>query len=246
MKVDMIGISPDQLMFSNLHSHSQWEIVVCLKGTSTMQVGKQEIDFRPGVIVCQPPNVPHGSVSTTGFQDMWVRIDGFVPFSPEAVPVFQDDEAGRFTKLAKMLYETFIRQEPNSDRIVAALWDAMYQLMVSWSADRIRNPAVSSLLHDMVLNLSNPDYDLGRQIEEAGYSPDHLRRCFKKELGQTPTAYLNRLRIDHARRILDLPDHGGYSVKQIALLSGFSDPYYFSTTFKKIQGCSPMEYLRRQ
>ena len=36
------------------------------------------------------------------------------------------------------------------------------------------------------------------------------------------------------------------SVKNVALLSGFSDPLYFSKVFKKRVGCAPTEYISRQ
>ena len=41
---------------------------------------------------------------------------------------------------------------------------------------------------------------------------------------------------------VSLFDNGIDSVKNVALLSGFSDPLYFSTTFKKIMGKTPKEY----
>ena len=245
MNVNMIGLSAEHLLRCDAHAHREWEIVACLQGSCSLRVGEREIAFEPGVIVCQPPGMLHSAVSTGGYQDIWVRIDDFVPTCPEPVPVFQDDEAGRFTTLLKMLYESFISHQPNGARIAAALWDALYQLLVSWSTDRIENPAVSGVVHEMILNLSNSDFDLGACIRRTGYNPDHFRRCFRRELGQTPTAYLITLRLEHACRFLELPDCGGYTVKQVAQLSGFEDPYYFSTLFKKKFGCSPTAYLHR-
>ena len=245
MHVAMVGISSKNLPYCAAHAHSQWEVVMCLQGAATLRVGTQEIAFTQGMIVCQPPHVPHEITGTQTYQDMHVRIEGFVPPSQSPVPLFVDDAENRFFTLLRMLYESFIKREPNSEHLVNALWDALYHLMVSWSQGRIEQPMVNTLLRKIALNLSNPDFDLAAQIRQSGYSADHFRRCFKRETGFTPAAYLISLRIDHARRILDLPDHGGYTIKQIALLSGFSDPYYFSTLFKKIVGCSPSAYLKK-
>ena len=41
---------------------------------------------------------------------------------------------------------------------------------------------------------------------------------------------------------VSLFDHGIDSVKNVAALSGFSDPLYFSSVFKKSIGCSPSDY----
>lgn len=246
MRVEMAGISSENLTHCDAHAHGQWEIVMCLRGAATLRVGGQEIAFRQGVIVCQPPNVPHEVTGTQAYQDMHVRVEGFVPPGQSPIPIFCDDAENRFFTLLRMLYEAFVKREPNGERLVAALWDALYQLMVSWSEGRIEQPMVSALLREMALNLSNHDFDLAAHIRQSGYSADHFRRCFKREIGTTPAAYLIALRIEHARRMLDLPDHGGYTIKQIAQLSGFADPYYFSTMFKRTLGCSPTAYLEKQ
>jgi len=47
------------------------------------------------------------------------------------------------------------------------------------------------------------------------------------------------MRISYA---VTLFDHGIDSVKSIALLSGFRDPLYFSSVFRKTVGVAPTEY----
>ena len=58
-------------------------------------------------------------------------------------------------------------------------------------------------------------------------------------MGVSYSEYLRTLRIKYA---VSLFDHGIDSVKNVALLSGFADPLYFSTVFKKYTGLSPKEY----
>ena len=53
------------------------------------------------------------------------------------------------------------------------------------------------------------------------------------------TEYLRNLRIKYA---VSLFESGLDSVKNVALLSGFKDPLYFSNVFKKTIGVSPREY----
>jgi YesN/AraC family two-component response regulator len=38
-------------------------------------------------------------------------------------------------------------------------------------------------------------------------------------------------------------DHGIDSVKNVAFLSGYKDPMYFSNVFKKVVGRSPKDYM---
>lgn len=62
-----------------------------------------------------------------------------------------------------------------------------------------------------------------------GQSPEHFHRSFRGLTGATPFAYLLRLRMTRARRLL----HGGLSVKEAAAQCGYEDPLYFSRVFAR-------------
>ena len=47
------------------------------------------------------------------------------------------------------------------------------------------------------------------------------------------------MRIAHAKELLRDP---ALSIKEICILSGYSDPNYFSRIFKKQEGVTPSEY----
>ena len=55
--------------------------------------------------------------------------------------------------------------------------------------------------------------------------------------------YLRSVRLKYA---VTLFDHGIDSVKNVALLSGFSDPLYFSKVFKDTIGVSPTVYVKNK
>lgn len=75
--------------------------------------------------------------------------------------------------------------------------------------------------------------------EHLHISPNYLCERFKKQVGQNISDYLTTLRMARAKQLLrDV----NYRVSDIAWAVGFSDPKYFSSTFKKQVGMSPMEY----
>jgi AraC-like DNA-binding protein len=65
---------------------------------------------------------------------------------------------------------------------------------------------------------------------------------FREKMGVLYSEYLRSLRLKHAVLLMD---HGIDSVKNVALLSGFNDPLYFSTVFRKSTGVSPKEYMAK-
>ena len=70
---------------------------------------------------------------------------------------------------------------------------------------------------------------------------DHLTFCFRQELGTTPIEYLQRYRVNQAKRLLKESER---SITEIALEVGFSDSSYFSRIFRRITGMSPETFRR--
>ncbi len=70
----------------------------------------------------------------------------------------------------------------------------------------------------------------------------YMVHLFSREYGISPINYLISRRIQESRHLLDNTDH---SLSQISHMLGFSSPSYFSQSFRKLEGISPMEYRKR-
>jgi len=77
---------------------------------------------------------------------------------------------------------------------------------------------------------------------EMAVSERTLVRRFTAVLDQSPLTYLQHLRIDSARALLEAGDLG---VEQIATQVGYSDTSSFSRLFRERLGLSPGAYRRR-
>lgn len=69
----------------------------------------------------------------------------------------------------------------------------------------------------------------------------YLAHAFQKEYNISPINYLLRRRITESKALLASTDH---SLTQISELVGFSSPSYFSQSFRRLEGMSPIEYRR--
>lgn len=74
-----------------------------------------------------------------------------------------------------------------------------------------------------------------------GYHPFYLNQLFRKQTGFTLNRYQLECRIRRACTMLVYTD---LSIREIADSLGFSQPSYFSETFKKLRGLTPGDYRR--
>lgn len=83
------------------------------------------------------------------------------------------------------------------------------------------------------------DISLDDVSRNVNISPYYFSKIFKEETGQNFIEYLTNIRIEKAKELLISSE---YSMKEICLMCGYSDPNYFSRSFKKNVGVTPTEY----
>ncbi|MFI6697976.1 GlxA family transcriptional regulator [Streptomyces sp. NPDC050509] len=76
----------------------------------------------------------------------------------------------------------------------------------------------------------------------ARLSPRHFARAFRSETGTTPGRYVERVRLEHARRMLEESADG---VEAISRSCGYGTPEAMRRAFVKTLGTAPAEYRRR-
>ncbi|MFF3843266.1 GlxA family transcriptional regulator [Streptomyces sp. NPDC001930] len=90
----------------------------------------------------------------------------------------------------------------------------------------------------------HPDGDLSVEAlaARARLSPRHFARAFQAETGTTPGRYVDRVRLEHARRLLEETSRG---VEEVARASGYGTPEAMRRAFTKTLGTAPADYRRR-
>lgn len=76
-------------------------------------------------------------------------------------------------------------------------------------------------------------------VAEAGVTRTHLARVLKTATGQTPTGYVNRLRLERAARLLTTTT---LTILEVAGECGFENPAYFYRLFQARFQTSPHAY----
>lgn len=70
---------------------------------------------------------------------------------------------------------------------------------------------------------------------------DYLNRVFHKAVGHSIISYLNRVRINRAKELIETTP---IKFSEIGYLVGIEDPYYFSKLFKKYTGFTTSQYFK--
>lgn len=108
--------------------------------------------------------------------------------------------------------------------------------------EETEDPLLRRVMQYVEENLSNSDANVGEMAAAAAVSRSGLLRKLKQTMGVTPQELLSEARIKHACQLLRNTDK---NVSEIAYACGFTDPKYFSRTFKQSIGQSPSEFRER-
>lgn len=102
------------------------------------------------------------------------------------------------------------------------------------------SPAEKIRLH--ILENPSADLSLAALAQVAGVSPRQLSRLFHAELGMSPAAYVELIRMDISRRLLE---DSMASIKTTAYASGFGSTATLRRAFLRTIGITPLDYRLR-
>ncbi len=96
-------------------------------------------------------------------------------------------------------------------------------------------------LQEWMVDHLEQDLSVAALAERAYMSPRNFARVFRRDIGVTPAAYVESLRIERARLLLESTERG---VADIARRCGFGTVETLRRSFARALGVSPVEYRR--
>lgn len=118
----------------------------------------------------------------------------------------------------------------------------LYVLSRLSSSASLHNDILEQIIDITDKNFRDSELSITLIAKEIGYNPKYLSHFFKQKMNISYSEYLRTIRFKYAISLFEL---GIISVKNVAFLSGFSDPLYFSNAFKKSIGISPKEFIEK-
>lgn len=117
--------------------------------------------------------------------------------------------------------------------------EAMFENTREQGASINQIPAEVKLICEYLQNNYEQKLTLEEITQHVGFSKYYGGRLFKQYMGMTIIEYLIKIRLDRAKELLA---QGECSIKQISYMVGYQDPNYFTWSFKKATGLSPVKY----
>ena len=156
------------------------------------------------------------------------------------IEVFSD-----FTELEfyfKDLYNTWVSGGAAAYNKCMSILYAIFGKLAEKSEQSDSIGTVNKGIRLMQERFRDPNISVARLARECSVSEVYFRRLFRKKFGVSPLDMLLNMRFECAK---DLLSSGYYSIKQVAIMSGFCDVKYFRVAFKKRFGVTPSAFCKR-
>jgi two-component system response regulator YesN len=98
------------------------------------------------------------------------------------------------------------------------------------------SPNIQKTVQYINQNYQDPGLCLKTMAFKLNVNPAYLGRQFSRETGEYFSDYLNKVRINQAKNLLQ---NAGCKTAEISAMTGFSSLSYFYTVFKKVTGSTP-------
>lgn len=225
----------------NRPSHA---FVYKLSGQTVYNFEKQTVTLSQGQTLFIPANTSYTFYKTSPGNSRYLLINFQADIQQAAPEKYRGDFRHIFER-AQNFY--VLHTAADVYRATALLYELLAVLWENEQAGYANATRLNRL--DPAVNyirtaIFDPQLRIGAVHQLCGMSDVYFRKLFTARFGISPKKYVLTKRLSHAKALLD---HGEYgSIHEIALLSGFEDPLYFSKVFRKTYGYAPSENRRRQ
>ena len=235
------------------HWHEHFEILYILSGEAEFLVGGEQYTAEEGALVVVNPSQIHTFKSRgVSYYCMLIYPEFFSDISAvtERIEcVIQGDSRawGLIDSIANEIHSA----KPYKDMMVKAYTYSLLAHLLRehslepQSEEELRRERIMRGRMSDVCKYISENYmrDIStRELASLCYlTESHFCRFFKGAMGKTAVQYINGFRVERAKVILN---KSSLPISEVAEAVGFSDLNYFSRTFKKIVGRTPLEYRK--
>ncbi len=243
----------EQDWLSTMHSHSFSEIFYVVDGQGLFCTAEGELPIQKHSLFIINPHVIHteksSSLSPLKYLVLGVRNVVFKSSSSLPRSVIHIPRAGgeNIEALLNLMLEEAKSRSDTSSFVCQKLLQALLCKLEALSHTNYVNledeniPRECSYVKNYIDAHLEEDIRLEDLARAVHLNKFYLAHIFKESYGVAPMRYLTEQRILKAKNMLEQTD---YSISTLAQAMGFSSANYFSQSFKKYTGLTPIQYRR--
>ncbi|SDG61657.1 AraC family transcriptional regulator [Marvinbryantia formatexigens] len=238
---------------STLHTHPCAELFFITGGCGYLQLASQSIPITTSDVITVNSNVEHTEVSSDELPLEYIvlGIDGLEAVAGDSgedgysIVHFQANSELLLFYLNNLLKEIESKQ-PGYNTVCQDLLEVVLLLLMRRSQFTVtfvpssrKSSREAAIVRRYIDNHFKENITLDDLAAVAHVSKYYLAHLFRHAYDTSPISYLLSCRIQESLYLLTETD---LTLSEISQMLGFSSPSYFSQSFRRIQGISPMQY----
>lgn len=248
----------DESFYFSGEMHDFWEMVYCKSGCINVSEDDRIYELQEGQVIFHKP---------LEFHKIWAKKG----YNADVIIISFSDSLNNLTELgngvfnldipmSQMLIETFeeITSTFNCTTFPVSRSDAtaleeniailkfelfLLNIIKQITPSKTQSKSVRAKNYKKIINVMKTNIDNNLSVDEIAklcfLSTANLKKTFKLYSGLGVKEYYNKLRIIRACKLLQ----SGMRVGEVSEKMCFSSPNYFTVTFKKEMGLSPIQYI---
>ena len=244
-----------------IQSHNYFECAYVEAGRCVMVLADQAYQLHPDSICIIPPGKEHYEVPANPqekYTIIWLSLSANRLYAHETKYMGVPDEFVKTRSsevyISNSLKELFnaICQETEAKDLLAycvlkSYFTAVIALILRQSASYEHHRPLSEHPDKLISaatayiesHYQEPELNIEHIAKSIALNPKYFIEYMRKRTGITPYSYLLRVRMQKAHEYLVTTER---SIINISELVGFTSPYHFSATFKRLFGLSPSQF----
>ncbi len=226
-------------------------LLYCTEGQGEVIINNKKFKLLPNHFIIIPPDIPHHYKSSlkNPWMIYWVHFTGkrasaiYNRYSNENLPIvkfiaYNEQRVKNFLEIIHLLESTFEERSLEFANINLMHFISSFIYQQEFNSKSKEKNMVNNSIDFMKENLHKP-LKIDDLANHENLSVSRFSEVFKENTGYPPIHYFIKLKVQKSCQYLYFTDK---SIKEISLIIGFNDQYYFSRMFKKTMGVAPSKY----
>lgn len=238
---------------SMLHTHPCAEVFFITGGKGDLVLADRQIPLHIHDVIIVNSNVEHTEISAEEhpLEYIVMGVEGLEAFSDEEADegysiIHYHPDGNTMLFYFRALLKEIEARLPGYDTVCQDLLEVvLLQLMrrskfsLTFLPTSRKSTKECAIVRRYIENHFKENLTLEQLAAVAHVNKYYLVHSFSREYGTSPINYLLSCRIQESEHLLT---ETALSLSQIAGMLGFSSPSYFSQSFRRIRGISPLQY----